>query len=133
MSRPAMKPKQPRQRRPHERSVRVIIPELPQERLTLIRITQDGEAKHYWLSPQKSDYGLSYRLERPGHEVEPDEDDTYEVLLWEQGGDSCSCKGFTYGNFCRHVDCLKKLLSLGCLPLPQVPHGPAEETTPEVT
>jgi hypothetical protein len=49
----------PPQRRPHRRSVKVIIPALPGQPLTLVRITVDGEAAHYWISPLASDWGLA--------------------------------------------------------------------------
>src|SRR3954469_22968900 len=91
-------PRKPRQRRPHERSVKVLITPLPEQPLTLIRVTQDGEQAHYWVSPLASDWGLAYRLEKPGTEG----DDVYDVLL-EEDGASCTCPGHTYGGFCKHV------------------------------
>src|SRR5262249_6271716 len=102
---PPVKPRKPPARRPHERSVKVITPPCPGQPLTLIRIMQDDKPAHYWVSPLASDWGMAYRLEKPGHEG----DDVYDVLL-EVEGDSCTCPGHTYGGYCRHVDALRALL-----------------------
>src|SRR4051794_29663275 len=102
-------PRQPRkapQRRPHERSVKVLITPLPEQPLTLIRITQDGEQAHYWVSPLRSDWGLAYRLEKPGHEG----DDVYDVLIENAQDASCTCPGHIYGGYCKHVDALRSLI-----------------------
>jgi hypothetical protein len=113
----ATKVRKPCQRRQHERSVKVVIPPLfcDGEQLTLIRITQDGEQAHCWVSPLASGWGLAYRVEKPGFEG----DETYDVLL-EIEGDSCTCPGHTYGGYCKHVDALRALHAQGKLPLPAV-------------
>jgi hypothetical protein len=46
----------------------VLVPPSPGQPLTLVRITQDGEQAHYWVEPLASDFGLAYRLEKPGTE-----------------------------------------------------------------
>jgi hypothetical protein len=112
----------PRQRRPHERSVRVLITPCPGQPDIFIRVTQDGEHAHYWVHPMQSDFGLAYKVEKPGFEGS----DEYDVLL-EIEGDSCTCKGHTYCGYCKHVDALRALHTQGRLPLPTVPHGPAAE------
>ncbi|HYT90290.1 MAG TPA: hypothetical protein VEL76_16400 [Gemmataceae bacterium] len=101
----ATKTRKPRQRRQHERSVTVLIRPTAGQPDTLIRITQDSESAHYWLSTLPSDFGRAFRLEKPGTEG----DEVYDVLLDDQGGDSCTCPGHTYGGFCRHVDSLRAL------------------------
>ena len=109
------KPRKPRQRRQHERSIKVIIPALPgAEPLTLIRITQDGKAAHYWISPLASDWGLAYTVERAGEEVQDGAEPAYSVML-EIEGDSCTCPGHTYGGYCKHVDALRALHTLQTL------------------
>jgi hypothetical protein len=111
----------PRQRRPHERSVRVVITPCPGQPLTLVRITQDDKPAHYWVEPRMSDWGLAYRLEKAGEEG----DDVYDVLLENEQDGSCTCPGHTFGGYCKHVDALRALVTAGQLPLPPVPHGPA--------
>src|SRR5262245_22689643 len=98
---PSAKPKarKPRQRRPHERSVAVVIRPSAGQPDAYVRITQDGEASHSWLSALPSDFGRAFRLAKPGHEGT----DSYDVLL-DAAGDSCTCPGHTYGGFCKHVD-----------------------------
>jgi hypothetical protein len=122
---PAKPSRKPPQRRPHARSVKVIIPALPGiQPLTLIRITQDDKAAHYWVSGLTTDFGLGFRLEKAGEEVKDGEEDAYSVLL-EEDGSSCTCPGHTFLGYCKHVDALRALLGQGRLPLPPVPHGPA--------
>jgi hypothetical protein len=111
-SRPPVKTR-PRQRRPHERSVRVLIRPSPGQPDSYLCITQDGIEAHYWLSAQPSDYGRAFRLEKPGFEG----DEIYDVLL-DAEGDSCTCPGHTYGGYCRHVDALRALERVGQLPTP---------------
>jgi hypothetical protein len=106
----ATRTRKPRQRRPHERSAAVLIRPSEGQPLTLVRITQDGEPAHYWLGAQPSDYGRAFRLERSGLEG----DSSYDVLL-DAGGDSCTCKGHTYGGYCKHVDALRALTQAGKL------------------
>ena len=118
----ARKSRKPRQRRPHERSVKVLITPCPGQPSIFIRITQDGEAAHYWVDPMPSDWGLAYRVEKPGFEG----DDRYDVLL-EIEGDSCTCPGHTYGGYCRHVDALRALHTQGRLPLPPLGYSDAYE------
>jgi hypothetical protein len=100
--------------------VAVLVPPSPGQALTLVRITQDGEQFHYWVEPLPSDFGLAYRLEKPGTEGT----DVYDVLL-DAAGDSCTCKGHTYGGYCKHVDGARALLKAGKLPLPPLPHAAA--------
>jgi hypothetical protein len=118
----ANRPRKPPVRRPHERSVKVIITPCPGQPLTLIRSTQDGEVAHYWVSPLPSDWGLAYRLEKAGEEG----DDTYDVLLENEQDASCTCPGHTYHGYCKNVDALRALLAESKLPLPPVAHGSAE-------
>jgi hypothetical protein len=122
---PVKPSRKPPTRRPHRRSVKVIISALACDRqlLTLIRITQDDKAAHYWLSPLASDWGLAYQVERAGEEVQDGAEDTYHVLLENEQDASCTCPGHTYGGYCRHVDAIRALLTAGKLPLPPVPHG----------
>jgi len=114
-----------RARRKHERSVKVLIPALicDRQRLTLIRITQDGKAAHYWVALQASAWGLAFSVERAGEEVEDGAEGTYDVLLENEQDSSCSCPGHTYHGHCKHVEALRALLAAGKLPLPSVAHG----------
>ena len=117
----ATKTRKPRQRRHHERSVKLLLPALPEAGIGIIlaRITQDGESCDYWIKPVPTDFGLGYRLEKDS--AEPGAEDTaYDVLL-EIEGDTCTCKGHTYGGYCKHVDCLRVLHTRGLLPLPSLP------------
>ena len=123
--------RKPRQRRHHERSVKVIIPALHLgEPLTLVRITQDGKAAHYWVSPLASDFGIAYRVERHGgeaHEVKGNASESYDLLLENEQDSSCTCPGHSYHGYCKHVDAVRALLRAGKLPLPSAPHGDAHE------
>jgi hypothetical protein len=101
--------RKPRQRRSHERSVKVLVAPALASPQTFVRITQDGEAGYYWVPPAPSDFGRAFRFEKPAPET-----DVYDVLL-EQGGETCTCKGHTYGGYCRHVDCRKALIAAGKL------------------
>ncbi len=106
------RPRKPRQRRQHERSVKVLIPYRGGASSVYVRITQDGEAAHYWLDAIPADFGRAFRLEKPGFEGT----DVYDVLLDAEGGDSCTCKGHTYGGYCKHVDSVRALLTAGDVP-----------------
>ena len=122
---PVKPSRKPPQRRPHRRSVKVIITAIPEQPLTLVRITQDDKPAHYWVEPLLSDWGLAYRLEKAGEEVQDGEEDAYSVLL-EEDGSSCTCPAGVYHGFCKHQDALRALLAEGKLPLPPVPHGEVE-------
>ncbi len=117
----ATKTRKPRQRRPHERSVKILLPALPAAGLGLVlaRITQDGESQSYWIKPMPSDWGIAYHLEKDGADPAA-EDASYDVLLENAQDGSCSCNGFTYGGYCKHFDCVKTLHTRGLLPLPPV-------------
>jgi uncharacterized Zn finger protein len=54
-------------------------------------------------------------------------EDTYSVLLENEQDSSCTCPGHMFHGYCKHVDALRALLAEGRLPLPSIPHGPAEE------
>ena len=101
--------RKPRQRRKHERSVKVLVEATAGNPMLFVRITQGGKPSYYWVSPLASDFGKGFRFEKPAPDV-----DVYDVLL-EQGGDSCTCKGHTYGGYCKHVDCCRALLGAGKL------------------
>jgi hypothetical protein len=103
----------PRQRRPHERSVVIVIRPSEGQPDAYLRLTVDGVEPHYWLGALPSDYGRAFRLSKPGHE---DPACTgYDVLL-DTVGDSCTCPGHTYHNHCKHVDGLRALEAAGQLP-----------------
>jgi hypothetical protein len=99
--------RKPRQRRSHTRTVKVLSEPTAADPRTFIRLTQDGKASHYWVSPLTSDFGRAFRFEKPEGDA-----DAYDVLL-EQGGDSCTCKGHTHHGYCKHVDCCRALLGAG--------------------
>ena len=101
--------RKPRQRRKHERSVKVLSEPTATDPRTFIRLTVDGKASHYAISPLASDFGKGFRIEKPAPEK-----DAYDVLL-DPAGDSCTCKGHVYGGYCRHVDCCKALIAAGKL------------------
>ncbi len=113
--------RKPRQRRQHERSVKILLPALPAAGIgiSLVRITQDGEAQSYWIRPMPSDWGLAYHLEKDGADPGA-EDSSYDVLLENAQDGSCTCKGFIYGGYCKHLDCCQALRARDLLPLPNV-------------
>ena len=86
----------------------------------------DGEAAHYWISPLASAWGLAWTVERAGEEIKDGVEPAYSVLIENEQDSSCTCKGHTYGGYCRHVDAIRALLTAGRLPLPTVAHGPVE-------
>lgn len=118
--------RKPRQRRQHERSVKLIIPAC-NEQPACVRITQDGKAAHYWISPLASDWGLAYRFERAGEEATEAVGESYDVLLENEQDASCTCPGHTFGGYCKHVDATRALLAAGKLALPAVPNAPVAE------
>jgi hypothetical protein len=99
----------PRQRRQHERTVKVLAERSAADPRTFVRVTVDGKASHYWISPLPSDFGRALRFEKPDIDG-----DVYDVLL-EQDGGSCTCKGHTFGGYCKHVDAARALLGVGKL------------------
>ena len=101
--------RKPRQRRKHERTVKVLVAPAAGNPMMFVRLTVDGKPSYYWVSPLASDFGKGFRFEKPAPDT-----DVYDVLL-EQGGDSCTCKGHTYGGFCKHVDCCRALIGAGQL------------------
>jgi hypothetical protein len=101
--------RKPRQRRSHQRSVKVLVAPAAGNPLMFVRITQDGKACYYWISPLASDFGRGFRFEKPEIGGE-----TYDVLL-EPTGDSCTCKGHSYGGYCKHVDAARALIGAGKL------------------
>ncbi len=107
------KVRKPRQRGLHERSVKVLIRPSAGQPDFFVRITQDSEPAHYWVSALASDFGRAFRLEKPGSEGT----DVYDVCLDEcASADSCTCKGNTYGGYCKHLDAVRALLAAGDVP-----------------
>ena len=105
----ATQTRKPRQRRQHERSVKVLVEPAAGNQMMFLRITVDGKPGYYWVSPLASDFGRAFRFEKPAPET-----DVYDVLL-ETNGDSCTCKGHTYHFFCKHVDAYRALTAAGKL------------------
>ncbi len=107
--------RKPRTRRQHKRSVCVVIAPSAAQPDLYVRITQDDVPSHYWISAVSSDYGRAFKVEHVGHEGGP----SYDVCLEENGqADSCTCKGNTFGNWCRHTEALRALDKAGRLPKP---------------
>ena len=101
--------RKPRQRRKHVRTVKVLVGPAAGNPMTFVRITVDGKAAYYWIGPLASDFGKGFRFEKP--EIGGD---AYDVLV-DPAGDSCTCKGHSYGGYCKHVDCCRALLGAGQL------------------
>ena len=101
--------RKPRQRRQHTRTVKVLAVPTANDTRTFICLTQDGKAAHYWIAPLDAEFGKGFRFEKSGSDGE-----AYDVLL-EDGKESCSCKGHTYGGYCKHADCCKALIAAGKL------------------
>ena len=101
--------RKPRQRRMHERTVKVLVEAAAGNPMVFVRITQDGKPSYYWVGPLPSDFGKGFRFEKPAPDT-----DVYDVLL-EPTGDSCTCKGHTYRDRCKHADAVRFLLARGTL------------------
>ena len=101
--------REPRQRRKHARTVKVLVALAAGNPMLFVRITQDGKPSYYWVGPLPSDFGKGFRFEKPAPDT-----DVYDVLL-EPTGDSCTCKGHTYGDFCKHADCARALVAAKAL------------------
>jgi hypothetical protein len=86
-------------RRPHQRSASWL--SHVGHALGTLRITQDGRAEVYSLSPIAGDYGVGVRFEKFGA---AEGDESYEVLI-EGGRATCSCKAGTFNGYCKHADC----------------------------
>jgi SWIM zinc finger len=102
--------RKPRQRRQHERTVKVLAAPSIGDPRTFLCITQDGKASHYWIAPLAADFGKGFRFEKS----EPN-GEAYDVLLENEQDASCTCKGHTYGGYCKHVDCCRALVAAGKL------------------
>src|SRR6266496_2573618 len=106
----ATKSRKPRQRRLHSRSIAVVSDPTPNGAV-LVKLTQDRTVSYYWLTRVKADFGEAFTVEK-------DEDgsagERYDVNL-SATGDSCTCKGHTYGGYCKHVDGIRALVSAGKL------------------
>jgi hypothetical protein len=89
--------RKPRQRRKHERTVKVLVEAAAGNPMVFVRITQDGKPSYYWVGPLPSDFGKGFRFEKPAPDT-----DVYDVLL-EQGGDSCTCKGHSHGGALQRI------------------------------
>ena len=103
----ATKTRKPRQRRQHQRSVALLCPPIPGDGASYVRITQDGQEFFYWIERVPSDFGTAFRVKSV-----TDGGDAYDVLL-SSDGDSCTCKGHTFGGYCKHVDAIQALPNLG--------------------
>jgi hypothetical protein len=90
----ATKVRKPRQRRQHQRSVKILAEPTSVNPAAFIRLTQDGKDFYYWLTRQPSDFGRAFRLEKSPV-------DGGDVLL-DPAGDSCTYSGHTYGGYCKH-------------------------------
>lgn len=114
-----------RERRQHERSITVVRRrEVAGTTELTVCLKQDGESTFYRVLPVSSDFGEAFSVEKPEWERDSER---YDVLLDENVGDSCSCKGFTYHGYCRHVDGLHALRTAGKLPLPVIHAEPVPE------
>jgi len=61
--------------------------------------------------PVKADFGDGFAVEKDENGVVRE---TYDVNL-SATGDTCTCKGHTYGGYCKHVDGIRALVSAGKL------------------
>lgn len=73
----------------------------------ILKITQDGKAEVYAVSPIDSDFGIGVRFEKFDA---AEGDESYEVLV-DGDRSTCSCKGHTYGGYCKHADAAMALHS----------------------
>jgi hypothetical protein len=116
------KTRKPPARQPQERGVQVVldrVPGLPET--ILIQIRQDKGVTRYWVAPVPSDWGLAYHVDKDGCPFS--DEHSHDVLIENEQGGSCSCKGFAAYGHCRHLDALRSLLAAGKLPVPGVPCG----------
>jgi len=101
-----------RSRRPHVRSIRLLVRLNSAGRNAVVRITQDGQAADYFLDRLPADFGQGFLLEKVGDEAR--DNATYHVSL-NGPESSCTCPGHAYGSYCKHVDGLAALVKAGKL------------------
>ena len=106
----ATKSRKPRQRRPHARSIAVVAGPTPNGAV-LVKLTQDAEKFYYWVTRVKADFGEGFTVEK---EENGAAGESYDVNL-QDGGETCTCKGHTYGGFCKHADGIRALVKAGKL------------------
>jgi hypothetical protein len=94
-----------------ERRIRLALGLNDEGRNAVVAITVGkDEPAHYFVDRIPADWGTAYEVEKIGGEDGP-----YHVHLDGQHR-SCTCKGFSRWNHCRHADGLAKLAELGKLP-----------------
>jgi hypothetical protein len=105
--------RKPRVRRPHVRSIRLVVGFNGEGKNAVLRITQDGQVAEYFLDQLAADFGRGFLLEKIG----PDESRDNEVYHVNLNGteSSCTCPGHSYGGFCKHLDGLTALVAAGKL------------------
>lgn len=88
-----------------------------------------GQHDAYFLEPVAADWGRAFKL----HKVlpVPGEDAAYDIHIDDELGDSCTCKGCTYKDHCKHQAAIRKMIELGILPATAANHVPAETEQPE--
>ena len=78
-------------------------------------ITRDGDRVFYTLKEIPADFGRGFTLTKCAAGTGSDrEADAYHVNV-DGACDSCTCKGHTYRDRCKHADALRFLLARGTL------------------
>ncbi len=73
----------------------------------LLQIDQGVERDHYIIDVLSSDWGRAFRYKNAADGV------PYNVMVGEDGHDSCECKGFLrWGTQCKHIGSARKLIEL---------------------
>src|SRR5262245_60525638 len=100
----ARKPRLPRQRRVHQRSVELLAE--VESGLWFVRITQDGKEAFYWLRRIGSDWGDGFRLQKvDAYAYGMPVLEEYDLRL-SNDGHYCCCLGHEHHGYCKHVDAL---------------------------
>jgi hypothetical protein len=88
------------------RTMRLLLPVQGEDKPGLLKLTVNGDAQTYWLSPIESPLGRAFTLRKLRSA------DEYHVLL-RQDGHTCDCKGGTYHGYFKHQDAVAELVARG--------------------
>jgi hypothetical protein len=98
-----------RQRSKPIRLARLVVSLGPDGKNGLLKLTVGKLSTDYLVNRIPSDFGTAYRLDKAGAA------DSYDVLIDDDSGHSCTCPGHSSHGRCKHVSGLLALKAAGRL------------------